>query len=115
VGVAPLPPQDQRIGAIEIAAPQVDKSVELRIPGHDRSAWLTVGGPHQSVIGAIEHEGGFYEPRIMGAIADILEPDSISLDIGANIGALSIAMAWATPTGSCTPSRPRGPTTATCV
>jgi FkbM family methyltransferase len=82
-----------------MAAPQVDKTVELRIPGHDRSAWLTGGGPDQSVIGAIEHSEGFYEPRIMGAIADILEPDSISLDIGANIGALSIAMAWASPHG----------------
>jgi FkbM family methyltransferase len=81
------------------SAHEIDKTVELTIPGHERTAYLTGGGRDQSVIGAIEHAHGFYEPRIMEAIGDILAPDSIALDIGANIGALSIAMSWASPHG----------------
>ena len=75
------------------------KSVELRIPGHLRTAFVTGSRTDQSVVGAIQASGGYYEPGMMERIGAILEPDSISLDIGANIGVISIAMAWASPHG----------------
>jgi len=75
------------------------KTVELRIPGYDRVAAITGSERDDSVIGAIEGARGSYEPHVMALISDILEADSISIDIGANIGVITVAMAWASPRG----------------
>lgn len=85
--------------ALNTAVSLDKKGVELRIPGHARRAWLTGGVDDQCVIGSILESGGLYEPWVMQRIQSILEPDSISLDIGANIGAISIVMGWASPHG----------------
>jgi len=83
----------------ETARTPETRSIELRIPGHSRVAYVTGGRQDESVIGTIERSGGFYDRRLMELIQAILDPDSISLDIGANIGVISIAMAWASPLG----------------
>jgi len=76
-----------------------DKTVELEVPGLARRAVLTGSAHDRSVIATVDGSGGRYEPHLMARVQAILEPDSVSLDIGANIGALTIAMAWASPRG----------------
>lgn len=77
----------------------LDKTVELAIPGVSERVALTGSAHDRSVIGTIETSAGLYEPHLMRRIQAILEPDSVSLDIGANIGALAVAMARASPRG----------------
>ena len=76
-----------------------DKTVALEIPGNDRTFALTGSEHDRSVIAAIEASGGHYEPHLMKRIQAILGPEAVSLDVGANIGALTIAMALASPKG----------------
>jgi FkbM family methyltransferase len=75
------------------------KTVELRVPGFERTAAVTGSSRDRSVVGAIEFASGSYERHLMERILEILEPDSVSIDLGANIGAITIAMAWASPRG----------------
>ncbi|GFN31185.1 FkbM family methyltransferase [Paenibacillus xylaniclasticus] len=68
-----------------------NKSTYLRLPNHPHPFLLT-GSASDQVLAGIEKSGGYYEPHVMNALQHILKPDSVCLDIGANIGAISIAM-----------------------
>lgn len=45
-----------------------------------------------SIIGGIEVTGGLYEPHVMALLHSVVRPNSVCLDIGANIGAISLVM-----------------------
>jgi len=50
-------------------------------------------GNDVSVLGHIVKTGGIWEPHIMNLMAKVVRSDSICLDIGANIGALTLILA----------------------
>lgn len=54
---------------------------------------LTGSDNDRSIIGAIENSNGFYETHIMAVLPELIRNDFVCLDIGANIGALSLAFA----------------------
>ena len=74
------------------------KEVILRLP---RGKEMVVSGDSEdlSIIGAIESQGGYYEPHVMRAMDLLIKPDFICLDIGANIGVMSLQMASAASNG----------------
>ena len=74
------------------------KEVILRLP---RGKQMRVSGElgDISIIGAIESHGGYYEPHVMRAMDLLIKPDFVCLDIGANIGVMSLAMASAASNG----------------
>jgi len=74
------------------------KEVILRLP---RGKEMIVSGESadRSIVGAIESQGGYYEPHVMRVIDLIIKPDFICLDIGANIGVMSLEMASAASNG----------------
>lgn len=51
------------------------------------------------VVRAIEASGGVYEPGVMKVLAQVLRPDSVVVDVGANIGAIALVMSRLTPQG----------------
>ncbi|MEP6660956.1 MAG: FkbM family methyltransferase [Acidimicrobiales bacterium] len=52
------------------------------------------------VIGALQRTGGHYEPHVLTALGRALRPDSVCLDIGANIGVVTVFLARHCPAGS---------------
>jgi len=70
----------------------MSKTVFLHLPlGKDVK--LTGGVKDRSIVGVVEASEGFYEPHVMSMLSSILKVNSICIDIGANIGALSLAFA----------------------
>jgi FkbM family methyltransferase len=66
--------------------------VELRLPGDEVVA---LSGPEgdDSVLGAIRYSGGSWEPHLQAVFFKLVRPDWVCLDVGANIGAHTIALA----------------------
>ncbi|MCU1345790.1 MAG: methyltransferase [Acidimicrobiia bacterium] len=52
------------------------------------------------VVGAIARNGGYYEPHVLRALGRVLTPESVCLDIGANIGVLSVFLSRHCPQGA---------------
>lgn len=61
--------------------------------------WLTGDEHDLSVFGAIRAQNGVWEPHLTRLFSLIVQPDSICLDIGANIGAQSLVLARLAPRG----------------
>ncbi|MBA2609922.1 MAG: FkbM family methyltransferase [Actinobacteria bacterium] len=53
-------------------------------------------------------EHGVFEPEVMAVLNELLTPESVALDIGANIGVLTLVMARATPRGTVYAFEPGG-------
>jgi FkbM family methyltransferase len=75
-------------------------STTLRTPFSDRTFDI-VGSPDDvSVFGATAKAGGVWEPQIMKLMSRLVEPSDVCLDIGANLGARTLALAQLTPAGT---------------
>jgi FkbM family methyltransferase len=70
-----------------------DQTATLGTPYSNRQFQITGRGGDISVLGQIAKTGGVWEPHIMNLMAKIIRPSNTCLDIGANIGALTLAMA----------------------
>jgi FkbM family methyltransferase len=68
------------------------KTVLMDAPGGLAPLSLSGNASDQSVVGAIEFAGGAYEPHVTKLLASIVRNDSVCLDIGANIGAISLVL-----------------------
>ncbi len=68
------------------------KTVWMNLPT-GKKVKLTGANKDKSIIGAIELSDGYYEKEIMAKLTDILKPEFVCFDVGANIGALSLAFA----------------------
>ncbi|MBI5902382.1 MAG: FkbM family methyltransferase [Deltaproteobacteria bacterium] len=68
------------------------KQVELRLPFDNNIFHLYGSERDKSVIGAIESNHGYYEPHIMNFLKKIIGSHFVSIDIGANIGAISLPL-----------------------
>jgi FkbM family methyltransferase len=74
-------------------ASSLSKMVKLSMPSDGEPLVLRGSASDMSVIGGIEFTGGSYEPHVIQLLAKVLAPDSICLDIGANIGVIALVMA----------------------
>jgi len=70
----------------------LSKTVVLNIPV-GKKVKLSGSENDRSVIGAIENAQGFYETNVMAELPKLIEAEFVCLDVGANIGALSLAFA----------------------
>jgi FkbM family methyltransferase len=64
----------------------------LRANYTDRTFSLAGSAIDESVFGAIVKANGIWEPHITQAMARLIKPDDICLDIGANIGVYTLIM-----------------------
>ena len=86
----------------------MDKTVDFRPPATDRAFRVTGSAADRSIVGALEFGQGHYEDHVCKLLARILAPDAVCLDVGANIGVISLAIAAYAPRGrvySFEPSR----------
>lgn len=70
----------------------VSKSVVLNTT-EGKQVVLKGAGNDKSIIGAIESSNGYYETHIMAVLPELIRDKFVCLDVGANIGALSLAFA----------------------
>ena len=73
--------------------------VVLRTPFDDRAFAITGSARDTSTVAMIERAGGLYEPAVMAVLSKVLPPDAVVVDVGANIGALSVVFAHLAPRG----------------
>lgn len=69
-----------------------NKTVRLRPPFGGAPFFLTGSELDQSIIGAIEYAAGEYEPHVMQLIDRVVRPDDYCVDVGANIGAITLVL-----------------------
>jgi FkbM family methyltransferase len=55
--------------------------------------WLLLPSEDLPLVGAMLESGGSLEPGTAAVAQALLEPDDLAIDVGANVGALSLAMA----------------------
>jgi len=68
-------------------------------PGGTTLGKITGSADDTGVIGTLEREGGAYEPHLMEFLAQVVEPSDVCLDVGANIGVMSLCLARLCPDG----------------
>ncbi|MBD3920211.1 FkbM family methyltransferase [Paenibacillus sp. PR3] len=67
------------------------KTTWLRMPNYPTPYALS-SNDGDMILAGIEKSGGYYEPHIMNALRNIVKTNAVCLDIGANIGAISLGM-----------------------
>ncbi|QRG69336.1 FkbM family methyltransferase [Brevibacillus choshinensis] len=70
------------------------KKVEFLLPFDEKSFTVYGSESDQSVLHFIETEKGYYEHYVLHPLKNIVQPDFICLDIGANIGTISLALSY---------------------
>ena len=75
------------------------RTVRLKVPFEDRSFELQGSADDLSVVDAIDKAGGSWEPEVMSVMRRVVLPDAVCLDIGANVGAHTLALASLAPRG----------------
>lgn len=96
------PPPTTRPSAPEVAAGGArggHATVTFRPAGLGASFALTGQAGDDGVVAGIERSGGTYEPALLAALRARLRPDSVSFDVGANIGAVTLVMSELSPRG----------------
>ena len=69
------------------------RSVTLRLPFSARTFSVTGSANDKSVVGATADANGIWEPEIMRVMSEEIGPGHLCLDIGANVGIHTLAMA----------------------
>jgi FkbM family methyltransferase len=77
----------------------VDTHVEVVLPGGLPPLSITGSTDDFGVIGAIERADGHYEPHVMQVLSDLVHPTDVCIDIGANVGVLTLLLARLAPDG----------------
>lgn len=68
-----------------------DGLVEFRPHALDRTFFISGPPGDQSVLEELRHSHAF-EPHIVGLLARVVTPDTVALDVGANLGVLSVVI-----------------------
>lgn len=77
-----------------------DTAVELRLPFDDAPVFrLSGAAKDESIPAMIRAAGGLYEPEVMRALRPHVPVDAVAIDVGANLGAIALALAWMAPRG----------------
>lgn len=75
------------------------KTVVLKTP-FDQKFFLVRGSEaDMSITHGIEVSKGIYEPHVMSTLHSIIQPDSVCMDIGANIGVITLVMGYLASSG----------------
>ncbi len=69
------------------------KDVVLKTP-YNKDFVISGSEKDKSIIGAIESNKGYYEQNNMELLKKIIKPDAVCLDIGANIGVISLCLGY---------------------
>jgi FkbM family methyltransferase len=86
-----------------------DKTVSFRPGSRGRTYSITGSASDTGVLGAIERDQGMYEDGICRLLERVLRPGAVAIDIGANIGVLTVLMAdLCGPTGAVHAFEPAG-------
>lgn len=75
------------------------KQVHFHLPFDQKSFVLYGSDSDQSVLYYMELENGYYEAYVLKLLQRVVKPDFICLDIGANLGTISLAMSHLAPKG----------------
>ncbi|CAM3598426.1 FkbM family methyltransferase [Brevibacillus invocatus] len=67
------------------------KKMEFHLPFDQKSFTLYGSESDQSVLYYMELENGYYEAYVMNLLRRVVAPDAVCLDIGANLGTISLA------------------------
>lgn len=70
------------------------KKVDFHLPFDQKSFVVYGSESDQSVLFFIEHDKGLYEDYVINPLKSIVQPDFICLDIGANLGTISLALSY---------------------
>ncbi|MFD2369932.1 FkbM family methyltransferase [Brevibacillus sp. GCM10020057] len=70
------------------------KKVQFHLPFDQKSFAVYGSESDESVLHFIETEGGYYEHYVINGLKKVVKPDAICLDIGANIGTISLALSY---------------------
>ena len=71
----------------------------LRVPNRDVVLEVGLVGTAGTVEGALAGSGGYYDAPLMLAMERRLRPDSVALDIGANVGTVALVLGALCPKG----------------
>lgn len=71
----------------------------LKTPFSNRSYLLAGSARDLSVVGALQATDGLWEPYLMSVMKEFITDDSVCLDVGANIGAMTVVMSDLTSRG----------------
>lgn len=74
-------------------------TVELRTPFAGRTFTISGSEADGSIMAAIEAGGGRYEPDLMLVLSRVVRPNWVCLDVGANLGAITVVLADLCPQG----------------
>lgn len=74
------------------------KKVTMRLP-FDGKTYTVCSNDGDQIVAGIESNHGLYEPHLMNLLQTIVQPHSVCLDIGANVGAISLALGYLAPYG----------------
>lgn len=75
------------------------KKVNFLLPFDQKSFAVYGSETDQSVLHFIETENGYYEHYVINPLKRVVQPDFICLDIGANLGTISLALSYLAPQG----------------
>lgn len=78
--------------------PAGETEVELTLPDGS-TARLAGNAADESILGSIASHAGTYEPALMQALAALVGPEAVCLDVGANVGPVTLALSRLCPDG----------------
>lgn len=70
------------------------KKMEFHLPFDQKSFILNGSESDQSVLYYMELEKGYYEAYVLNLLHRVVAPDAVCLDIGANLGTISLALSY---------------------
>ncbi|MFP3389260.1 FkbM family methyltransferase [Brevibacillus sp. SIMBA_040] len=75
------------------------KTVQFRLPFDQKSFLIHGSHSDQSVLYYVEMADGLYEDYVINLLRKVVQPDYVCLDIGANLGTISLALSYLAPSG----------------
>jgi FkbM family methyltransferase len=77
-----------------------ERSLILYDPLEPGRTWLLTGSADdEGILGALEKSSGMFEVRLVKALSSLLPDDGVVLDVGANIGPITLPLAARCPSG----------------
>jgi FkbM family methyltransferase len=98
-GIASFRKRKQKISSVKTKKP-AEITVTLYDPIDQQHSWPLIGSSEdEGILGALEKSEGMYEVRLVKALSRLLGQDGVVLDIGANIGTLTLPLSARCPSG----------------
>lgn len=72
--------------------------VTLKLP-FDGKSYTVCSNDGDQIVAGIEKNHGYYETHLIKLLQTIVQPHAVCLDIGANVGAISLALGYLAPYG----------------